>query len=186
MRRALFAASLAAFALGLAAGFVHAQRAEAPEASVKAAFLFKFPGYVEWEPSDFATPEAPFVIAVMGADDVAADLERIVPGRLVAGHPVVVKRAKDGDLLRGAHMVFIGRGEGARLASLLRAAQSQGVLAVTDSPRGLELGSAINFLPAEDRVGFEVSLDSAEKSGHRISSRMLTVARRVIPRASPS
>jgi len=59
----------------------------------------------------------------------------------------------------------------------------QGVLTVTEGERGLESGSAINFVVAEDRVGFEVSLEAAERSGHRISSRMLAVARRVVARS---
>jgi hypothetical protein len=120
----------------------------------------------------------------VGAEQVAAELERIVPGRTVAGHPVVMQRMKEGDALRGVHMLFVGRGETARLQPLLRAALGQGVLAITETAKGLELGSAINFVIAEDRVGFEVSLDAAEKSGHKISSRMLAVARRVIPRSS--
>jgi hypothetical protein len=70
------------------------------------------------------------------------------------------------------------------LSAILRAARGEGVLAVTESERGLEQGASINFVMSEDRVGFEVSLESAEKSGHKISSRMLTVARRVIPKTS--
>jgi YfiR/HmsC-like len=161
-----------------------AQRAEASEASVKAAFIFKFAGYVEWAPSAFPSADAPLVIGVVGADEVAAELERIVPGRTVADHPVVMQRVKEGDALRGIDMLFVGRAETPRLQPLLRAALGQGVLPITEIARGLELGSAINFVISEDRVGFEVSLDAAEKSGHRISSRMLTVARRVIPRSS--
>jgi hypothetical protein len=45
------------------------------------------------------------------------------------------------------------------------------------------MGSAINFVTAGERVGFEVSLDAAERSGYRISSRMLAVARRVVPKS---
>jgi hypothetical protein len=55
---------------------------------------------------------------------------------------------------------------------------------VSDAERGLENGSVINFVAVEDRIGFEVSVDAAERSNLRISSRMLTVARRVVPRAS--
>jgi hypothetical protein len=182
---ALRRAPLACIALcaALAAFAAQAQRSEAPETSVKAAFIFKFAGYVEWSPASFALPDAPLVIGVAGADDVAAELERIVPGRQVAGHPVAVKRVKDGDSLRGLHMLFAGHGEAGRLQGLLRAAQAQGVLAVTETARGLEMGSAINFVTLDDRVGFEVSLDSAEKSGCKISSRMLAVAKRVVPRS---
>ena len=181
-RRALVAC--VALGLALTATCASAQRAEAPEASVKAAFLYKFAAYVEWPPESFAAYGSPFVIAVMDSDEVAAELAKIIPGRTVAGHPVTLKKLHDGDALRGAHLLFVGRMEPARLQQVLRAAQHQGTLPVTEADKGLELGAAINFVISEDRVGFEVSLDSAEKSGHHISARMLTVARRVIPKAS--
>jgi hypothetical protein len=88
LRSWLALAALAAFA-GSALP-VAAQRSDATEASVKAAFIFKFAGYVEWAPNAFATAAEPLLIGVTGADDVASELERIVPGRNVAGHPVVV------------------------------------------------------------------------------------------------
>ncbi len=94
-----------------------------------------------------------------------------------------MKKLRESDPVRGIHLLFVWRVEAGRLQQVLRASQREGVFAVTENEKGLELGAAINFL-TEDRVGFEVSLESAEKTGHRISSRMLTVARRVIPKAS--
>lgn len=168
-------------ALALAPG-VPAQQSAA-EASVKAAFLFKFAGYVEWPPQAFASADAPIVIAVIGADDVAAELERIVPGRIVNGHPIAVKRIADLDSLKGTHVVFIGRAASSRISAVAKVAQRDGVLVVSDSAGALEEGSAINFV-VDDRVGFEVSLTSAERTGHRISARMLAVAKRVVGRAA--
>lgn len=168
-------------ALLIGAGLqAHAQQVAEP--TVKAAFLYKFAGYVEWPGGAFPAPDSPFVIGAIGADGVAAELEKIVPGRTVDNHHVVVRRLKDGEPLKGVHLLFVGRQE-ANMRAILRAAQQQGVLAVTESERGLELGSAINFVMSEDRIGFEVSLDSAERSGLRISSRMLAVARRVVPKS---
>jgi YfiR/HmsC-like len=180
LRRALL---LALVGVG-ASSWVHAQRAEAPEASVKAAFLYKFAGYIDWPPAFLPAADEPFVIGVMGSEEVAAELARIVPGRSVEGHPVTMRRLRDGDSIRGVHLLFAGHLESARLQAVLRAAREQGTLTVTETGKGLELGSAINFVVTADRVGFEVSLEAAEKSGHRISSRMLAVARRVVPRAS--
>lgn len=180
-RRALLMCMLLGF--GLAAPQAHAQRPEATEASVKAAFLYKFAGYIDWPASALADAEAPFVIGVLGANEIAAEVARIVGGRTIADRPVAVRRLKEGEALKGVNLLFVGKGESQRLASILRAAQREGVLAVTEAERGLEAGSAINFVVSEDRVGFEVSLDAAEKSGHRISSRMLAVARRVVPKA---
>jgi hypothetical protein len=171
---------LCVFAGVVAATAALAQR-EATEAGVKAAFLYKFGNYIEWPANAFTSASAPLVIGVQGADEVASELERLAPGRTVNQHPLVVKRVREGEPLRGIHILFIGK-EQANAATLL-AAQKQGVLAVTESERGLEMGSAINFVTAGERVGFEVSLDAAEKSGHRISSRMLTVARRVVPKS---
>lgn len=168
--------------LGAAASHAQAQRVEATEASVKAAFLFKFAGYVDWPPNAFAAPESPFAIGVVGNEDVASELARVVAGRQVGGHPVTVKRVRDGETLRGLQMVFVGRSAADRLSTLIRAAQLPALLVVTETERGLEAGSAINFVVAEDRVGFEISLDAAERNGLRISSRMLSVARRVLPR----
>lgn len=168
--------------LGIAPAFLcaQAQRVEAPEATVKAAFLFKFASYVEWPPAAFPSPEAPFVFATLGADEVGAELAKLAPGRTIGAHPVAVKRLKEGESLRGVHAVLIGRAAPDRPASIAKAAQAAGLLVVTESDRSLEAGSSINFVTADERVGFEVSLDAAEKSGLRISSRMLTVARRVI------
>ena len=49
--------------LALAATGARAQRPEASEASVKAAFLYKFAGYIEWPPTAFASEDSPFVLA---------------------------------------------------------------------------------------------------------------------------
>ena len=61
--RAAFVAALLGFALTCAAQ----QRGEASESTVKAAFLYKFAGYIEWPVGLFAATDAPFVIAVTPA-----------------------------------------------------------------------------------------------------------------------
>jgi len=50
---------------------------------------------------------------------------------------------------------------------------------VTESDGALTQGSMINFVLVDRRVRFEVALDSAEKSGLKLSSRLLAVARQV-------
>jgi hypothetical protein len=182
MWRRRFLRMLPCIAAALTASAALAQR-DATEAGVKAAFLYKFANYIEWPANAFASPAAPLVIGVAGSDEVAAELERIAPGRNVNGHPIAVKRVREGESPRGVHVLFIGRESGSP-ATLLRAARESSTLAVTETERGLEMGSAINFVTAGDRVAFEVSLEAAEKTGHRISSRMLAVARRVLPKAS--
>src|SRR4051812_48676219 len=44
---------------------------QAPERAVKAAFLYKFAGYVDWPIGTFARADMPLTIAVMGDDQFA-------------------------------------------------------------------------------------------------------------------
>lgn len=165
--------------LGLCA---HAQGVTEP--AVKAAFLYKFAGYIEWPAAPApatSAPDSPFVIGTLAADEVAAELAKILPGRSIAGHAAVVRTVREGEPLKGVRILFVGRSL-PHAAAIVRAAQQQGILAVTET--GLEAGAAINFVLAENRVAFEVSLEAAERSGHRISSRMLAVARRVVPKGA--
>lgn len=151
-----------------------APAANGVERGVKAAFLYKFLGYVEY-PQD----TGPLVVGVLGADDIGAELARITTGRNVGGRAVTVRVLRDGDGLTGLHMLFVGA-DAPRGAALLRAAEQQGVLTVTESDNGLQQGSVINFRLVEERVRFEVSLPAAEKNGLKLSSRLLSVAYHVL------
>ena len=149
------------------------------EQRIKAVFLYKFAGYVDWPATSFARPDAPFTIAVAGAEQLATELSQAVAGRTVNDRPVAVRRLKPGESLDGVHILFVGKGECARLIQLVKIAQTRSVLTVTESEGALAQGSVINFVVAERRVRFEISVDSAEKSKLRLSSRLLAVAQQV-------
>jgi hypothetical protein len=171
-------AAAALAALALACAWLPQVRADQPtDARVKAAFLFKFCGYIDWKGA--GDKSKPLVIGVMGNDDVAAELAAIVPGRNVNGRPVAARRLKPSDPLDGIGMLFIGAGTDSP-ARVAERAEKKGVLVVSEGEDGLLTGSAINFVIDNDRVGFEVSLPAAERSGHDISARLLAVARRVL------
>ena len=146
------------------------------EQRVKAAFLYQFAGYVEWPPNSFPQSTTPISIAVMGADTVAGELDQVVTGRTIGGRSVTVKRVKPGESLAGVHILFVGRAESARLGQL---GTPKAMLTVTETDGALTHGSMINFVLVERRVRFEIALDSAEKSGLKLSSRLLAVAQQV-------
>lgn len=151
----------------------------ASERSVKAAFLFKFLSYVEWPALAFSAPEAPIVIGVVNADDIAAELSQITASRTANGRPVVVRRLREGESFAGLHVLYIGRSDAAHVASLVRAVQQRPVLTVGDVRGGTEHGIMINFVEVEGRVRFDIATDAAERSGLKLSSRLLSVAQNV-------
>lgn len=172
----------AAAALLLAhGGLARAQAEESvAERQVKAAFVYKFTGYVEWPAEVLGSAGAPFTIGVLGADALAAELALVATGRSVDAHPVTVRRLRGGEPLADVAMLFVGRGETPRLKALLAgAARPMLVVTESDAEGAMPAGSMINLLLVDRRVRFEVALDTAERAGVRLSSRLLAVAHKV-------
>jgi len=152
-----------------------------PEYGIKAAFLYKFLSYVEWRPGTFEQVASPIVIGVMSADDIADALRTLTAGRKAGDRPIEIRRLQLTDSLDDVHVLFVGRADASRMARVAPAARTKGILLVTDFEGALDHGSTINLLVVQNRVRFEVSLEAAEKSGLKLSSRMLGVALSVRP-----
>jgi hypothetical protein len=143
--------------------------------TLKAAFLYKFAGYVEW-PDAPGPADAPITIGVAGADPFAAELVEITRGHTVAGRPINVRRMMVGDSFDGLQILFIGGQARGGAHGLLADARSRPILTVTESAGALSEGSIINFTQDKDRVRFEISLYAAEQSQLKLNSRLLAVA----------
>jgi hypothetical protein len=169
-----------AFAQWLAAaGTAWAQPAPIAESAVKAAFLYKFAGFVEWPPGTFTRPEQPLVIAVSGDDEVGSDLEQLVAGRTLEGRPVSVRKLPEMGPAPVPHVLFLGSRREARLRDAIEAAPGP-VLVVTEQAGALRMGSVINFSTEAERLRFSVSLTSAEARKLKLSARLLAMAQVVV------
>ena len=154
------------------------------ERQVKAAYLYKFAGFVEWPEGSFARPDSPLVIGVMAADALAEQLEQIVAGHAVNGHPLLVKKLRKGEALVNMHMLFLGALDKAALQEVMAVSRDQPLLTVSDSQEVYAMGCIINFVVADERLRFEVALRPAAGARLRISARMLAAAYKVQPGAS--
>jgi len=163
---------------------VQAQQAGPTEYAIKAAFVCKFAGYVEWPPGAFEQPDSPIVIGVIGEPDVAEQVARAARGQAIDARPLAVRRLRPGDPLDGLHVLYVTRSRATQAQAALAAAQRQPVLTVTELDDGDGPAGIVNFVVVANKVRFDVAPYLAEPVELRISSRMLSVARRVVPRAS--
>lgn len=180
-RRTACAMLLLAFAVLMAPATSRAQvggEAQSNDRSVMAAYIYRFITYVEWPMSAFSSADAPIVIGVLNADDIAAELEQVVKERTAQSRRLQVRRVTAGETWSGINVLFIGEGAPKILQSAKTLAE-RSVLTITGVERGIDYGSVINFVQIDGRVRFEVNVAAAEKSGLRLSSRLLTVATRV-------
>jgi hypothetical protein len=147
------------------------------EDAVKAAFLYRFTGYVEWPPGALANP--PFVIAVLDADDVAAELARLLQTRQVQNLAAQVRPIRSIREFNNAQMIYVGAAHREDLRHVIASLAGRPVLVVTSEQDGLEAGSSVNFLLIDQRVRFEISVDAAHSAGLKVASELLAVAIRV-------
>lgn len=145
---------------------------------VKAAYLYKFASYVDWPAGVFARRDSPVVIGVAGDESLRAVLAQMVRDQTVHGRRLEVRRVEAGDTLAGLHVLFVGSA-GSDETGIMRAAQGQPILLVSDSTRVRKLGSMIDLVKVDDRLRFDVALGQATRSGLQLSALMLSAARRV-------
>ena len=151
-----------------------AQEAVYHDEEVKAAFLYHFATFVQWPETEQV--DEPFTIAVLGADEIASELEGVLPGRTIQGRPMAVQRLRSIDDVSDAAVLFIGGELNAELPRLIDDVADRPLLVVTDAPGALRDGAMINFQLVDRRVRFEISLPAAERAGLQLSSRLLSAA----------
>jgi hypothetical protein len=162
------------------------EEGDSVETKIKAAFLYKFAGYIEWPKSAFERANAPLVFGVAGAEPVADELSAMVSGRTIEGRPIAVRKIAPGESTTGVQVLFVGKASGSRPAEMLAATKGKPILTVTDSDDGLAKGSVINFVIVDNKVRFDVALGPAESGQIKLSARLLSVARKVFASSAGS
>ena len=149
------------------------------EYQVKAAYLFNFLKFVEYPTESFADPLAPIVIGIVGDDPFGNALPQVVIGKTVQGRDLVIRAYRNGEDLRGAHILFISASERKRLPTILASLHGSTVLTVSDAAGFLDAGGMIQFLNENDRVRFAINTDATARAKLKVSSKLLSLARPV-------
>ncbi|MBI1764110.1 MAG: YfiR family protein [Acidobacteria bacterium] len=149
----------------------------ASEYQVKAAFLFNFAKFVEWPAETFNDASAPFVIGLLGDDPFGNTLDQAINGKAINGHPLLIKRLKRGQNLRGCHILFISSSERGRWAQIFESLRGASVLTIGEAEQFTEQGGLINFVIEGGKVRFEINAEPAEQCHLKISSRLQILAK---------
>ena len=182
-RRLAFAIVLVCVCFGSALGPVYARAAEQRAELVKAAFLYHFVEFVDW-PDSVARDGDPVRVGILGDDPFGPLLDEVFASPDGSGRRFEITRADDPDALAGCRMVFLGLDDDDTMRSALDALGAHPVLTVAHRSGFADHGGHINFFVEDERLRFEVNLDAAQAAGLRLSSRLLKLARIVIPAAS--
>jgi hypothetical protein len=162
------------------------------EYQVKAAFLYNFIKFVDWQGEETADSNEPIIIGIIGKDPFGDAFEP-VKDKPVKGRKVIVKWFKGLEELEKlsekqsqieaigkCHLLFVCPSEKEKLGEIINLVKDYSVLTVADMQGFLESGGIVNFVIEENKVGFEINIAAAEHAKLKIRSQLLRLAKRVV------
>jgi YfiR/HmsC-like len=150
------------------------------EYQAKAAFLFHFAQFVEWPEETFRDAGSPLTYCTIGNDPFHGSLDVALGGKMIGARSFRVLHFKQPQETQGCQVLFIGAGEKKILAEILAKALTNSILTVGESEHFAQEGGVIGFVLEENKIRFEINLESAQKAKLKISSRLLALAKNVI------
>lgn len=150
------------------------------DTQVKAAYMYGLAKFVSWPAGSFATARDPIRLCVLSDEPFQSQLDQIVKGKIIAGHPLLVVPVQNGEQARGCQELFISSADSHDTLQILESLRGTSVLTIGETKGFLEEGGIINFILQGNHVHFQVNQKAAIRSGLRMSSQLLSVAQIVI------
>lgn len=178
-RRLIRGGVFARIGLGLACLLQAQSRQPAPgEAQIKAAFVYNFAKFVEW-PDEAASPAAPMLVGVVGDPQLADVVGETLQGKNVRGHPFLVRHFPSPENLALCHILLVTSQDTLAVQRTLHTARASPTLTIGDLPGFSDQGGVIELVLEDNKFRFEINAGAARRSGLKVSSRLLRLARSV-------
>lgn len=142
------------------------------EAKVKAAFIYNFTKYIDWNNS----VQDKFVIGIMGSSPVYDALLEIAQTKTVTGKQIVIRKFFGADDITFCNILFIPANSTFSLSSVL-ARLDKGTLTISEEEGFAEMGTAFNFVIVHDKIKFEANVNAINAAGLKASSQLLKLAK---------
>jgi hypothetical protein len=159
-------------AAGFSALNSYAQKSEAEEYALKAAFVYNFTRYIEWTPSNNGDE---FIIGVLGYSPIIKHLQEISMTKSVNGKKIVIKQFYKPEEIKFCHVLFIPRESSYALPDILENV-SKGTLTISEEDGYASQGTALNFVVVNNKLKFESNLKAMDAAGLKASSELLRLA----------
>lgn len=164
--------------VSLIAGTARAQALS--DYQVKAAYFYNFAKFVNWPTQDLSDSSAPLRFCIFRDHFFEAELNRIVKGKTVAGHPIQVLQVDAPEDSRKCNSLFVSSLQQRQNKHLLELLRGSSVLTVGETEDFVARGGIIAFVLENDRVQFVVNRRAANEAGLTMSSKVLSLAKQVV------
>jgi hypothetical protein len=148
-----------------------AQRSDA-ESDLKAAFIYNFTKYIEWDESE---PNE-FSIGVIGSSPTYLSLLEIAKKKTANEKKIVVRHFNKPEEIINCDILFISANSTNQLPAILGKI-NKGTLTISEEDGAAEQGTAFNFVLVNDKLKFEANVKAINAAGLKASSQLLKLAK---------
>ncbi len=152
-------------------GAVVAQEGQ-QESNLKAAFIYNFTRYVDWDPG---MQEDEFVIGVVGPSRIVNALSEIARNNFVNNRSIKIKYFSKPEDIEYCNILFISQRSPFSLQSILNKV-NRGTLTISEQAGFARDGTAFNFVIVNDKLKFEANLKAINAAGLKAGSQLLKLA----------
>jgi hypothetical protein len=153
--------------------FTGLQQEQAKEYNLKAAFIYNFTKYIEWnEPVD----ENEFIIGIIGESFINDPLAEIVKTETVDNKKITIRQFTKPADISLCHILFISHNCNFPLEDILEKTSGKGTLIISEKIGYAEQGAGINFVIIKQKLKFEANVKALNAAGLTASSQLLKLA----------
>ena len=159
---------------------VHAQNRGNPNTinpqDLYAAFLTKFPHFVEWPQSAGRRARSTIRLGVIGKDTFSKGTRDLIEKQKVGGKPFKVVDCKSTLDFNDLDILYIGSSEAHRIEEIVSAATGKGILTIGAIQDLAKRGGMINIARVAGKTHFKINLKAVNKNRIKISTKLLRSA----------
>jgi len=141
------------------------------ERAVRAAYVFNLIKYVEWPPQG-----GELTIAFVGDAETGGVMASMLGGRTSDGKNLRVVVSPAEEDLGSCGLLYVAESRPEEIRKALERVRGKSVLTVGETDGFVREGGMVALVNSGDHIQIEVNLEAAQRSGIRISSRVLNLA----------
>ena len=143
------------------------------EYQIKADFVYTVAKFVDWPEGAFASPSTPLTFGIVGSDVVADAISQALRGKKVHERPIRTVRVTDPRRALDCQILYVSDPDPVRIKALLDQVGTSSILTIGEGGDFAARGGILGLHLSDTLVQFEVNMQSAEKAGISISSKIL-------------
>jgi len=143
------------------------------EYNLKAAFIYNFTRFIEW---DTLNNRGEFIIGVINSSPITVALEDLARTKTVNNKKIIIRHFYTAEEISECNILFISENSKISLREILDKTKSKNTLTISEQEGYAKQGTAINFIIVNSKLKFEANTKAINSAGLTASSQLLKLA----------